>query len=111
VRDGSVYIVLFGAITLKRIRVDNIAEVREVPWSYTDIQVPARDALFALRAGNRLSGRILLLRQRKYLIRKIVLITPDNLDDFLAAIKSEMKRLAANGEKSEANESGTGPVD
>lgn len=88
IRDASIDIVMFGVLVLKRVRLSNIAEVREASWWET---CPLRsvDAFLACRFGNRVWGRIVLLRQKKGIF-KIVLVSPDDVDGFICAIRQRL---------------------
>lgn len=79
ISDTGIEIVLFSRVPVKKIYFSNIEEIRKLSFKETLL-------LFsALRFGNRVYGDIVLIRQRKGLV-KTILITPDNADRFVGEV-------------------------
>lgn len=85
INDTGIVIVLFGKIPLKRMDFNNIAEIRKTSYKETFSMVSA------LRFGNRIWGDIVLVRQKKGII-KTVLITPDNADKFIFGVQQQLHK-------------------
>ena len=99
IRDASLDIVIFGVLVLKRVPFSTIVEVRETSWWET-CPLRSLDAFLACRFGNRLFGRIVLLRQEKGIFRTL-LVTPDDTDEFMCAVR---RRLLGEREKNKGGE-------
>lgn len=84
IRESCIEIVLFGKIPLMRLHFNNIVEIKKT--SFKEILVVKSVEMFmALRLGNRILGEVVLVRQKKGLIRAII-ITPDNADKFIQEV-------------------------
>lgn len=85
IKDTGIVIALFGKIPLKHMNFNNIAEIRKTSYKETFSMVSA------LRFGNRIWGDIVLVRQKKGII-KTVLITPDNADKFILEVQHQLHK-------------------
>ena len=91
VRETGVDVLVLGVIPVKRIPFKNVAEIREVSWRETCRL--NEDSLFTLRIGNRLFGRGVLIRQKRWILRKIILMTPDKPDEFVREVLARLDAL------------------
>jgi len=87
VKCDRVRVLLFRLFPVMIIRISNIGEIREC--SPTELWKPT----FALKFGNRLWARCVLIRKRRGLIRSIV-ITPSNPNGFVENIKEIQREQA-----------------
>lgn len=87
--SGIVFLFLMFFPTT-RIGFRNIAEIKVV--SYRECSSWNRDMFFALRAGNRIFGKIVLIRKRKG-FRRVVLITPDNAEEFVRIVREKLIQI------------------
>jgi hypothetical protein len=89
--ESGISIVLFGKIRLMLIRFENIEEIRKT--SYNEV-MPFKNngMLFALRFGNKIWGDIVLISQKKGM-NKIILVTPNNADQFIKNVVSRRSEI------------------
>jgi hypothetical protein len=85
ITKDSLQFVVFGKIPYMSIKLANIAEIREVSFKEATFQKP-----LVWRCGNRLWGKIVLIRRKKGII-KTILITPDNPDEFISEIRESTR--------------------
>jgi hypothetical protein len=91
VRETCIEIALFGKVPLKRMKFNNITEIRKTSFKET-LPWKSSEMYFALRFGNRVWGNMVLVRQKKALI-KTILISPDNPDRFIHEVLQRLPRL------------------
>lgn len=91
ITNDSLQFVVFGKVPYMYIKLANIAEIREVSFKEATFEKS-----MAWRCGNRLWGRGILIRRRKGII-KTILITPDNVDEFISKIRERMEQVAGHG--------------
>lgn len=87
-RNG-IEIVLFRKLPIISIPFENIADIREIAFWET-LPFKSIDMFFALRLGNKVWGKIVLVQQRQSII-KILLITPTNTDEFVREVKQHIQ--------------------
>lgn len=90
ISDIGIEIVLFGKFPIKHIPFNNIEEIRKLTFKET-LPFKSIEMFSALRFGNRVWGQSLSIRQKKGII-KIVLITPGNTDGFLEEVQKKIGR-------------------
>ena len=89
-RSGIDFLIL-GAFSSMRIGFRNIAEIKVA--SFEDLLFPWKlGTFFAVSAGNRVFGEIVLIRKRKGFSR-VVLITPDNAEDFVRIVRERITQI------------------
>lgn len=86
ISEKYVDVLLFWKIPLMHIKLRDVTEVRTISIKGT-MSLKGIDGLLALRCGNRIFGKIVLIR-RKNSIFKTILITPDNAEGFISKVKS-----------------------
>ncbi|WP_284321699.1 hypothetical protein [Dyella acidisoli] len=86
VKNHSIEIVLFRALPIYRIPVDNIDLIQKSSWLGLGIGGAA------LRFGNRIFGTCVLVRRRSGLFRRIV-ITPEDADKFINDVIAAQQRI------------------
>ena len=92
VRPNCIEVIAFSVIPVWRIALGNIAGVREARFkSFRDFVNPRMFGryLFALRLGNRVFGRRLLIELKGGVIRA-VFISPDDPSEFVAALQHRL---------------------
>ena len=82
ISKDSIRVVLFGKIPLFRIPFSNIAEIRKISFKEALIDI---EYFSTLRFGNRIWGDGVLIRRKEGFF-KIIVITPDNADEFISKI-------------------------
>ena len=79
----SIEILLFRAFPVISIAIADISEIRRASWWET---VGVRN-FFAARCGNRLFGRIVLIRRKKpRILNSVTYITPNDPDAFISEV-------------------------
>ena len=87
----GIRVTFLGPFGGSRIPFANIAEVREFPAIGWNLLRSARP-IIACRWGNRIFGRGVLIRLRTGFIKSI-LITPDDPDAFIEAVRRHVKEI------------------
>ena len=85
--DAKVRVLLFRLVPVMTIRISNIRDITEC--SPMELWKPT----FALKFGNRVWARCVLIRKKRGLIRSIV-ITPGNPREFVERIKEIQREQA-----------------
>ena len=85
IEGDGIAVKLFSAITVMRMRISDILEIRQC--SFKELLMPS----FAFRLGNRLWGETVMIRKRRGLFRTIIM-TPDNAAGFI----EEVRRMQSN---------------
>jgi hypothetical protein len=80
IEGDRIAVKLFSTMTVMRIRIDDILEIRQC--SSRELLMPS----FALRLGNRLWGEAVVIRKRRGLFRAIIM-TPDNAAGFVEEVR------------------------
>ncbi|MBF6570177.1 MAG: hypothetical protein IVW54_15005 [Candidatus Binataceae bacterium] len=87
IEDAKVRVLLFRLVPVMTIRISNIRDISEC--SPTELWKPT----FALKFGNRVWARCVLIRKRRGLIRSVV-ITLGNPHEFAEQIKEIQRKQA-----------------
>lgn len=85
ITKDSLQFVVFRKVPYMYIKLANIAEIREVTFKEATFEKS-----LVWRCGNRLWGRIILIRRKKGII-KTILVTPDIADEFISKIRERIK--------------------
>jgi hypothetical protein len=88
VENHAVEIVLFHALPVYRVPVDDIELIQKVSWS----ELGAGGSI--LRLGNRLAGQCVLIQRRGGRFQRIV-ITPDDADGFISQVAANQQGHSA----------------
>jgi len=79
ITNESIKLIVFGVVPLcKIVSRDNIEYVKEISYR----EASGLNMLFATRLGNRLWGRILLIRKKRGIFKNI-LLSPDSIDEYI----------------------------
>jgi hypothetical protein len=87
VSSDELQVVLFRAIPAYGVVLANIRNIAEVPYSET-----LKPRLSALRFGNRIFGRVVVVEKKAGLF-KTMFITPDDPEAFVAEVRAKMAGL------------------
>ena len=82
VQSGAIEIVLFQALPIYRLPVEQIEVIRKVSWNKTGS---------AIRLGNRLTRECVLIQKREGWFRRIV-ITPSDADEFISQVVASQQQ-------------------
>jgi hypothetical protein len=88
ITSHAIEVILCGVVPLKRIPIADITSVEMVPFKDLNPLVNVRFIL-AVRLGNRLFGKGVLVTQKSGLFRRSVL-TPDNPDEFVRCVTEKI---------------------
>ena len=80
IEGDRIAVKLFSAIPVMRIRINDILEIRGC--SFRELLMPS----FALRLGNRVWGKGVVIRKKRGLFRTVIM-TPDNPAGFIEEIR------------------------
>lgn len=97
-KENEVQIIVCGVLPVKRIPIDKIVDVQRLSAkeAWTRMLVwEGREAFCAQAWGNRVWGDALVIRKRARLF-ELVILTPDNADDFAEEIRRRMHQQPEN---------------
>lgn len=77
--NHAIEVVLFGVFPVYQVRVEDVAEIKKVPWR--DLRIGGG----ILRLGNQFAGQCVLIQKRTGWFRRVV-ITPKNPDAFISQV-------------------------
>jgi hypothetical protein len=80
IEGDRIAVKLFSTISVMRIRINDILEIREC--SFKELLMPS----FALRLGNRRWGQSIMIRKRRGLCRTVIM-APDNAAEFIEEVR------------------------
>ena len=87
-REDGIIVMIFGVIPIWRIKFNSIVSAREVTFMEV-MPYRSMEMFSTLRFGNNLFGKMLFIQRKKGLIRSII-ITPDNIEEYIVRISSKI---------------------